>query len=627
MSRRAAASSEQSELLSFATDFWGALGAGMTREGRAYRVDLPEALRGHFGRDSLKFVLTPGDAWIVDAEILAPGSFLLELMFDYMKDKGTRAVFHLPATDDATAAAVRKRVLDRVRVAGARVGSVASAEVWPVRLAIDFKLVYQSDDLEEELVRVVEDEAGELTTCEVDPRVVFAGAEVAPGEVVDRVSMAGVAERYDGAVAVVRRFAMERARSIEKKAMTRLSGNLARIRGYFGQVRLEIGDDERRAERLAELDVEERLKTEEEIDSHRVRVRIVPVTMALLAVPTRRVTMRYERDGAGAELVCDWSLADGRLRSPLGPIPAGGIDLDLCRLGHIVNPGDAGRCGACGGGVCTAHAAECPGCGRPLCRAAAADALGAEAAVGCGELCLLCERRFCGDHAPRPCVRCGRATCVECGARCAACGAVACRDHGTSCGVCAARVCGDHALSCACGTTVCPDHVVVDAVSQIRYCARCAVSCHDCGTLLGKSTSQLCAACGARLCLDHALACEACGRASRGRLCNRHRTRCNACARALCRAKHRKRCRLCAQDACGDCLDAAGRCRLCRDLHKAASAIAALPLVEPPDEARDARRWRARSGCDFDLYLGELRAGHVLLVVDKAGAVVKVVRR
>ncbi|MFN7976047.1 MAG: hypothetical protein U0166_27555 [Acidobacteriota bacterium] len=464
---------------------------------------------------------------------------------------------------------------------------------------------------------------GELAVAAAESRAPWPEAREASAETAGKIWLPDLEQRFERMCEAARLEAAARAVAFEDETMARLCESLARLRGYFTQIKAEVaGDAERRAERIAELESEEARKVAEEVESHRVRVRVIPLAVMVLAVPTRRVDLRF-RDEAGRDAVlrCDWDLSSGAVASPsLGNIPEAGVTLDLCREAHLFHAAGGGACAACGVAVCEEHAVRCGTCVTALCD-------------GCAGRCLLCGARTCGDHAPRSCRVCGRLSCAPCLRSCGACpeGVVVCRDDAVACGVCGQAACPEHAVSCACGLVVCRQDVVVDAVSQIRYCGRCAIACSDCGRPIGRATSRPCASCGQRLCREDARGCVACGASSRSQpsgsapLCRDHRTRCNACGGVLCRARHRKRCRLCARDVCAACLDSAQRCALCLELFR--DRAPAPPPSPVPDEAQGCREWQRRAGHDFDLYLGRARDRSLLLVLDKEGAIVKMWQR
>ena len=600
------------EILEFAKQFCRALGVKLTRDGRAYRMELPPELHEQFGRDQLSFALNAQDAWVANAEILAPGSFLLEKMYETIEGRGRHALFLMPQPRKVTSPAeVRRAVGQRLRLTGGRAGSASSLELYTTRIGVDFKVAYQTDELEEELLRVVEEPDGSYRTEEVAPESPWKGTGPAGDEVSGKLSIPALPERYEEALAEARKAALARGRSIEKRALRRLAENLARLRGYFAQIRSEVsGDGKKRASRLTELEREEQLKTDEEIDTHRVRVRIQPIALSLLAVPTRRVKVPI-RD-TEAELIFDWDLSTNRMElQGFGEVGKSGIDLAVCHRVHPVLQEEATACEECETQVCAEHRTTCPGCEGVLC-------------VDCGETCQLCERRFGSKHGPAPCGVCERGACAECSDDCSTCERRVCRDHTAQCTVCGDRVCTEHAIPCGCGAVVCQRDLLVDEVSQIRYCGACAIRCSDCDGPISRATSSICKKCGGRLCHRDALHCEECGD-TKAPLCGEHRTRCNCCGGNRC-PRHRKRCRVCARDQCADCLDTAGRCRLCIDIHRSRRPLRQAPRLKGAMDMSSFGEWHRKRGSEFDIFLGRRPEGSVLVVADKDGAIVKSVR-
>ncbi len=654
-----------------------------TPTGPVLAVELPGELQEHFGRPHLRLVFHNAEV-TSETELVAYGSRLFDRMMDYLAHRGSVTVLRLPVRHPGA-----EQLLRALRPRNGWIADLKLRERTRLLCLFNWHIAYRADEKWEELVAVLVDQEGRrlgLWGAEdgppAEPETLVPERLLADGEPMEPEApgtprlppMAHLARLAREARKHALYYADVRSVEYEAAILPRLHKVLARLTSYYQQQIQEIREDhdpegiQRR--HLAE-DLER--KVAEEVENHRLRVRVTLVSYALFHVPVAEARIRLE-DGAQSISV---EVRLDRYTGELEPCPchACGTALDtawLCRNGHLVCDGCVETCAICGQTVCgRCGVHRCPVCSREHCAA-------------CSQLCWACGEQVCPDHVER-CPVCKDPVCHGCQEPCRACGVRQCRSHLVVDGVSGAYLCTDCAVRCP----GCGDYSLEVATCQVsgqRFCRRCVVSCVRCGRQVGVGLSvpdrtgqpvcphclvtcaacgqqvadrlpcracgregcehclSSCTTCGERLCPDHAQACEGCGRV----VCDRHMFRvgdparrlCDGCAVAcaICGSGYpvgdARTCAMC-HESYGPCCVEDGVCRTCRALAAASEPVAILeePVVQDPRVAHVAGRYRWVKAVNrrVSLYLGrspqdEVGALPSVLVV-AVGEKVRLVRR
>ena len=643
----------------FARQFFSAFGARFRENRRGLKVALSGALAQHFGREHLDLVFDaahrqPGQ------DLLTPGSRTFDLMVDYVRARGTRAVQELPATYADTSAAVPE-----LRLSNCRVARRSRRKAQGLVGIFSFKIAYTCDERVEELFTVAVDAEGRLRPDlpdrlgEAQPAT---GKAPSAGPRLERMFRA--AEEHAAA------HADERAAEREGEILARLHREVSRLVAYYEQLieELPLGPVEG-ASAEAQLRAELERKAGEEIEAHRLHVAIAPINCCLVAVPEARYRLRLAAGEVETTLELRRDLHTGALDLPRCPCCQGETaEVGLCRSGHIACPECLSRCGVCGCDVCAACGAQpCVVCGRPLCatckatcpqcqgrtcpeHVSACPTCGAEVCAQCQAECAGCGTQQCAGHL-RACVECEDLFCANCTAACARCGTPVCGEHAVTCGTCggvccpqcASRcatcdqaLCPTHALTCReCGNVVCSEHGGACAGCGDAVCAEHAGTCEECGKPVCRECMVACTVCGAVRCHPHRAVCRVCGRA----VCREHSQVCAACGHLVC-AEHAGECAGCGRRACANHLDTCSicdqpYCDLCRHVEAKCVFCAGLQHAEGvPDERvraipglprrlRSYTGWRLVENAGCRIYLGERGLGLAVVVTDKQDSLLK----
>ena len=723
------------DLRAFTVDFFNLFGGEVTpldkRKQPSLRVRLPEALAAHFGEDELLLAFQSVEAGS-GQQLVAHGSRTFDRMLAFVEKRSALTVRRLPARHTDSEGLMRA-----VRPRNAGIANLRLREQPEPRYAFHWRITYRADDKREELYTVVLDEQGALMVfahpltfeqllAESEPmpppaeaavRKLDAGngagngdgpQQVATGEATEdppEVTSVDDASAEEEPLApgapprtgprlppmtqlvrsaeTARKFAVYhadlRCAVHEAEIMPRLFKALNRLTTYYGQQIEEMRDDsDPNGEKRVALEADLDRKRAEEIENHRLHVRVELCGYAIVYLPTAVAEMTLTDGAVSAPLRVRLDRYTGAIERPLCHACGSETeDVILCRNGHVACDACTRQCAGCGDVLCAACGVEsCPVCGRDNCDE-------------CGSACLACGSRACADHQSR-CPICGDAVCHACQAACDACGVRQCRSHLRADAV--PNFDGSTALICATCAVRCPGcnqysaHMGTCSISGQRFCDNCLVSCRECGQRVGfgfyvadhdgaavckncvvtcpscgavTSDSSPCATCGASTCTNCGRHCAVCGKlycqehsevvAACGHvLCHHHagichiglEPVCTICAEpcAICEStyctQHQSVCRWCGRAYCSRCVgENSGLCLTCGSLlrHGEPVDIAGEPCSASGDVQHLAHSfiWRRAINRDMAVYAGTSTLGVVLVVArtHKGGKLAVITRK
>ncbi len=593
-------------------------------------------------------------------ELVAYGSQLFDRMVNYMQRHAALTVQTLPARfrDGET-------LMQAVRPTNAAIAGLQMRETQQPLYLFNWRITYRADDQREELYTVVLEENGSRVplASEIQDEMASGKNVDAPtaGEkaAVDLPALLADAEsaieqNEEGHVLPLksppmteltrlatsaRKYAIYhadlRCASHEAEILPRLHKSLERLTSYYEQQVEEIHDNhdaggEKR--RVLEQDLQRKLA--EEVENHRLRVRVDLVSYAILLVPVAvaEVTLRAGRASHSLSPIKENGKGDpqevtvtvrrnsysGVLRRPrchACRTETAAVAID--RNGHITCDDCLQQCAVCRDVLCAACGVEpCTVCERDVCDA-------------CGSACWACGERACAKD-QSPCPTCGDAVCHSCQTECAECDTRQCRSHLRRDSVSEALICGACAVRCP-GCQQFSARIGTDEASGQRFCEHCLVACTECGRrvgpgffITGTSVGQ---GTGRPYCTNCTDPCPDCGtQLPRGELC----PACNAVC-AICGGAHLREatavCVQCEQPYCTGCVgEASGLCRTCTALDDGGGEPVDL-LAEPcaldsrVEEIAPLYEWRRAENARCTVYTGKgMLAAGGLVVAEKVRA-------
>ncbi len=452
-------------------------------------VDLPPDLATAFGKERLYLVfaedgvrreLSPVE------DLVVYGSRTFDRMLALLAGRGEVTAVCLPVRFDAERAPLPLHNCLAI-----------SSQVEPGQMpyyVVNYRAVYLSDEKQEEFLTVVLDAEGlprpdkPLFTAESAEFAEILRISSAPSA--SSAVESSVAERLpdkktlrrmlDVAGDVARRQADARAAELETAIQPRLQKGLLRLTTFYRRLAAEVdsGDPAQDAGVRADLERDLARKIADELESHRLRVTLSPLSCAVVLVPVAHYRLTLATRQTQHSLELDRDLYTGQIEGLACHACHKPVDrLALCdRQSHAVHPDCLDTCARCGRDVCracgirhcvvcdslvcfdciavcavcdrwqcTAHVTDCPVCGQPVCPA-------------CTATCTTCEVSQCGSHV----------------ARCATCGNPTCEEHRWPCYICGREVCETHADICIlCGEPYCSDHGFHCRTCRQAYCSQC----------------------------------------------------------------------------------------------------------------------------------------------------------
>ncbi|MEZ4658716.1 MAG: hypothetical protein R2911_14190 [Caldilineaceae bacterium] len=632
-------------------------------------VALAPALAAYFGRSDLHLVFRHQDA-APNTELVAAGSRIFDRMIGFLEQRAALTVQAAPSRHVGG-----EELLRAVRPVNTSIVKLNMQQKMQLLYIYNWRIVYRADDKREELYTVALDESGtrvqfvaeaaagdsatgalSLATLLADAQpVALAHGEDAPADALRLPPMTQLARLAESARKYAIYHADVRCVTHEAEIQPRLYKVLNRLHGYYSQQIEEVYDaHDPTGEKRQALEADLQRKLAEEVENHRLRVRVDLVSYAMIQIPvaTAEVTLADGKQEAVVHVVRN--LYTGALRRPrchacnqeMSTIAldrnghlmcddcllqcASCLDLLCAACGVAVCPvcqkencdRCAQECWACGERACSAHISRCPVCQDDVCHA-------------CQTECAQCGVRQCRSHLRADCVtpKSGKPEliCTACAVRCAGCNQYSARFD--VCDASGQRFCLNCLKTCAdCGRKVGPGFYQAGVSDRRVYCADCVTLCQACGARV--PAVQYCETCGAAHCAQCGHTCDTCHK----HFCKEHAAGDRVCKHVFC-AEHGAACGVCGDPLCAECNETCGiclryyciahnavcelcRCTYCREcvrssinlcdtcatihtegerIDLADEAIAEHPEVQPLIERHD---WLRGVNMGYTIYLG-----------------------
>jgi hypothetical protein len=400
---------------SFAESFFTRFGASTYPLDDELVVDLPPELAAVFGKARLYLVFAdnqsePRELSPVE-DLLIYGSRTFEQMISLLANRGEATQLVLPPqiTLGADGQPTFSLPLYNCRLLEIEVQTSDTPFY-----VFNFRAVYLSDEKQEEFMTLALDAQGQphpTTAVALTQLATFLAPEQpAP------IEREKLRRSLDQAINLARQQADARAAEMERALQPRLQKVLLRLTAFYQRLAAEVDTGDPAQDETVRADLQRDLarKIADEMESHRLRVTLWPLSYAIVSTPLAHYRL---------------TLATRHTQQTLAPVQnlhTGGFEnftcrhcqqpldhLALCDQAHVVHP-------AC--------LATCHRCERDICRA-------------CGiQLCAFCDNSVCRDCIAA-CAHCDRWLCAAHIAACAICGQAYCADHSFRCRWCTQLYC------------------------------------------------------------------------------------------------------------------------------------------------------------------------------------------
>ncbi len=702
-------------LRQFTLDFFSFFDASVQkldrRKNGLLQVDLPGSLQEYFETNSLRLCFEHSER-DEGCELVAYGSLMFDRMMEYLENRGASTLLVLPRRHNSS-----EELMQAIRPRNASIIDLQMGEARRNMYVLNWRLTFRSDEVYEEIFTVALDHDGRRVTFDQPSDMsaeayslesLFNDGEYAivsyDGEDLDTngqdshehlpISQKVANSQLDAKMPpmthlvsmaeVARKYAVYHAdllcASQESEILPRLYRTLNRITTYYGQQIEEVYDThDRTGEKRRVLEEDLQRKIAEEVENHRLHVRVELISYAVIQTPVALSKMTVADGHNEAQIEVELDRYSGAIHRP--HCQACGeqvIDLVLDKNGHITCDSCIRQCATCGEIVCADCGVEpCPVCGKENC-------------ADCGEMCWACGERACPDHI-ESCPVCGDRVCLSCQEVCSHCGVRQCRSHLVADAVVNDE--GEYELICEACAVRCRGcqqysaHMGVCAASGQQFCQNCLMTCSQCGKQIGPGfyheledgrvfcnscmvecptcgrlthETYRCERCGVEYCDVCGLKCDVCD----AHCCEGHCERFEQCGHAVCEEHmvvcagggepicavcsdscgicempycetHSAVCRHCGQTYCSNCVSAAGLCATCESMASGSSvpvdlkAEACSADLEVASMARH-YNWVRGGNQRYIIYDGRNRLmGGAVVVVDLTGGAdnVVIVRR
>ena len=674
---------ENIDLRQFTLAFFTCFGAEIQLQGRKKNspmsVKLSPELAEHFGKPDLELCFHQAEQEI-GRDLVAYGSRIFDRLLTYLDRHAALTLQKLPSRFASS-----QELLHAIQPVNASITNLRMQEQLQLLFAFNWRITYRADDKREEIYAVLMDESGArlptineaVTADTIDINALLAAAEPVPMErneegqplpakllpLTQLTRLAESARKYAIYHADVRCVAHE------AEILPRLHKTLNRLTTYYQQQIEEVYDaHDPTGEKRQVLESDLQRKIAEEVENHRLRVKVDLISYAAIQVPVAVAEMTLSDGKREATLRVRRNRYNGVMRRPRCYVcdqETTAIALD--RNGHLICDNCIAQCATCQDVLCErCGVAACSVCGQQNCDT-------------CGRLCWACGERACADHI-NPCSVCGDDVCHACQTECACCGVRQCRSHLRVDHVLASR--GQTALICATCAVRCPGchqysaHTDVCSASGQRFCRNCLVTCQTCGKHVGvgfyqtiadvaycldclqtcpvcqaatpeitqcqtcganscHACGELCAFCQQPFCAQHSQHLKKCDHVvcqtdtvkchiCQGEACPLCNAACGICENFFC-ADHGGVCRRCGCTYCRECVRISGLCDTCATVGREGEPVALEeePWAATPEVAALAPhyRWLRTRNARYRIYLGQnALMSSALIVVDQKAA-------
>lgn len=407
---------------SFAETFFTRFGAKVYPLEAELVVDLPPELAATFGQPRLYLVFA--DQTQAEPRELSPtedllvyGSRTFEQMLGLLAGRGEVMQLILPGQvplgpDDQPLFSLR---LHNCRLLDSR--SRTQAEPFYI---FNFRAVYRSDEKQEEFITLSLDAQGRPHPATLSAVAALESFQPpSPPLSPDRETLQRL---LDKAAGLARQQAEARAAELEQALQARLHKTLLRLTTFYRRLAAEVNtDDPAQAEAVhADLQRDLTRKIADELESHRLRITLTPLSYALALTPLAHYELALATRHTQQKLAVVQNLHTGQMEhfdcrhcgQPVDP-------LALCERGHAVCPSCLDSCHHCQHDICRACGIQaCASCHKLVCRR-------------CTAVCAYCDRWLCAAHIAA-CAGCGHNFCTGHALSCRCCGQTYCQQCGQS---------------------------------------------------------------------------------------------------------------------------------------------------------------------------------------------------
>jgi hypothetical protein len=398
---------------SFAEAFFRTFGAKIEPDGEEWVVDLPPDLADSFGQARLYLVFSQAGAeprpLSPTEDLLVYGSRTFDRMLALLEGRGEATWLRLSGQAAVTEGEALPLPLHNCRAE--QVQTHVREEPYFI---FNFRTVYVSDEKQVEVVTVILDEQGRPAVEAVGELAGF--DPVDPAGETPPVEADAIRRLFDRAGEVARRQVDGTAAELEQAIRPRLEKTVLRLTAYYRRLidEVDTGQAEQDGAIRTELQQDLARKIGDELERHRLRISLQPLSYALALAPFAD----YRASLATRHTVQTLTLARNMHTGQLQPL--------LCH-----------------------H------CGQPIDRLALCDN-GHTIHPHCVNTCHRCEREVCRRCGIEACGICGHSTCAACVETCAYCDRWLCAGHLSTCAICGRSCCSDHAGCCRwCGQSYC----------------------------------------------------------------------------------------------------------------------------------------------------------------------------
>ena len=508
----------------FLIDYFRYAGCDVEQAEHALSITLTPELAAHLGKARLRLAFDPAHL-TPDAELVTPGCYLMNRLYEALKDRGQKTALTLPTRH----AALPVEAL-HLRVSPLLKSRVQTREAPGTDALLTFRVTFHSNEKREELVTIGMDMRGNIRRHAAFPYPI----EVLNASQSSRFpfTKAEANAMYDRCLQHAREYAEDEARRSQQELARHFHHDALRLRGFYRQLIEEIPDLAlNREEQAQQYQAEYERKAADELQKCQVQAVIEPVAFCAITTPLQRYRVTLSaRKSLSAVIEAHHNLYSGEVLYPECPSCHAEMHVvGLCERGeHAVCEACLATCHVCGKRVCRACGmTECAECGKAICR-------------DCAETCHLCGKTHCPAHL-LGCRLCRKHFCRNCSATCGECGNIVGNIHVVECDISHQPVCFDCLVTCPC----CDKHVGRSHANTCAFCGR--QMCEEC--------AFTCAECGQTFCVHHVRECEISGKMT----CSRHAAVCASCERHV-RARYLKKCDVCRAAVCVKC---ATRCHGC----------------------------------------------------------------
>ncbi len=406
---------------SFARTFFTHFGANIEEQRDEWVVELPPELVETFGKPRLYLVFPQpgGEARELSPteDLLVYGSRTFDQMLALLAGRGETAHLHFPVTIAADGDPVplhNCRIIEREDL-------YSGDELYYI---FHFRAIYLSDEKQEAFITIALDADGESVPDKVEMLTGIDQALLAPDQP-PQIESETLSAMLDSAVEIAYGQIEAEAAEIEKAVLLRLEKVLLRLSTYYSLLMAEIDTEDNTQTESLRADLQQDLdrKIDDELERHRLRVTLTPISYALALVPFAEYRLHLATRHTQQIIVLKQNLHTGQVAHFRFVEPDTLADVD--------QPGPF----------------ACHHCQNPIEHLALCDK-GHAVHPYCLDTCHRCGRDGCHACGIQPCAICGEVVCVDCVVPCAHCEQWLCAEHIDTCAICGDSFCTDHGFQC-----------------------------------------------------------------------------------------------------------------------------------------------------------------------------------